>query len=67
MKISKLIPQLETTLKYLDQVNGGLDFDSLDPNNKRKTIEKMSSASKGVISTVFDSIKRAAQERERRS
>jgi len=58
---------LETTLKYLDQVNGGLDFDSLDHNNKRKTIEKLSSASKDVISTVFDSIKRAAQEREKRS
>ena len=58
---------LETTLKYLDNVEGGLDFDSLDPNNKRKAIGKMSAASKGILGGIVDGITRAASERGKKA
>lgn len=58
---------LETTLKYMDKVTGGLDFDSIDPNNKRKALGSMNSASKGVISSIVDGFMQAAQERGKRT
>ena len=54
---------LETTLKYMDDMDDSLDMDSIDPNNKHKMLKSMGSMSKGFLSAAKDGFIKASSER----
>lgn len=58
---------LETTIKYLDNTQDGLDIGSIDPANKRKAVGSMNNAAKSIMGNMIDGVSRAASERGKRA
>lgn len=58
---------LETTLQYLDiKMDMDLDYDSIDPNNRKSLMSKMNQSTKGIASELASGIGQAISDRSKR-